>query len=529
MAKTQLPKKVRIVRLSRARDSEGRYSTAQVVSPEQIKDAYGEHPIRRIFAPLFGKKKKVKISKSDAGFVVVKANRQTPPASASSLLSLSAGGKRTTFHFSSSALEGGTVDKDKKIIYGVSVITAGVPAKGHKMDVDDTTLEQIYDSAISKGGQVAVKENHKSGVGETTGYLCNFRVEGNRLRADWHLLTSYPKTEQFLETAEKMPKNVGLSASFVGPERPVIGKDGRQKARCEELLSVDFVSFPAANPNGLFSADSVDIQKSSMADNDQPTEPTLAEILAEIKKTNARIDGIEAAMAGGSGEDDPDASEGDDEGAPEVFQTEDGTLVDAEGNPVIIEDGDPETDDDEEESGEVTGAQLAALASETDVQLSARGLTRADVNGAIIEFNSKNPNAPVVLGGGAGGDVAINRAVTHLESLINGIEDGQRRAAFARQKTEIDNEFSGLEQRITDLNAVIESQKATIELLGNPGARFSAAGFDRRTTDFEEGSFEHLVELSVAEGKTKAQAMQEVIQKHPELHREYRRKLGVTK
>ncbi len=150
--------------------------------------------------------------------------------------------------FAAASLSGGMVDPLNSVVRGVSVITAGVVARGHDLAVDETTLAQMQQCAEAKG-QVPVKVDHKSGAASVCGFLTNFRREGSQLKADWHLLTTHPQTPQILETAERMPGGVGLSASFLSPE-----SGERGKARCTELLSVDYVTMPAANPNGLFAA-----------------------------------------------------------------------------------------------------------------------------------------------------------------------------------------------------------------------------------------------------------------------------------
>ena len=106
----------------------------------------------------------------------------------------------------------------------------------------------MHAAATSKA-TVPVKVNHGSGAEAVCGYLTNFQIVGKKLKADWHLLRSHPQKEQILEVARVMPAGVGLSASFLPPEKCEPGK-----ARCEELLSVDYVTMPAANPDGLFSA-----------------------------------------------------------------------------------------------------------------------------------------------------------------------------------------------------------------------------------------------------------------------------------
>jgi hypothetical protein len=150
--------------------------------------------------------------------------------------------------FAASDLSNQSVDTDNAVIRGVSVCTAGLVARGHDLTVDSTTLKQMLAAAESKG-QVPVKVDHKSGAASVCGFLENFRIEGQKLKADWHLLHTHPQTAQILEVAERMPSGVGLSASFLPPDKPEAGK-----ARCGELLSVDYVTLPAANPTGLFSA-----------------------------------------------------------------------------------------------------------------------------------------------------------------------------------------------------------------------------------------------------------------------------------
>jgi hypothetical protein len=150
-----------------------------------------------------------------------------------------------THHFTAN-LCAENVDVVNGVIRGVSVITAGVIARGHDLAVDDTTLVQMHSCALSRG-QVPVKIDHKSGAASVCGFLTNFRRDGDKLKADWHLLESHPQRAQILETVQRMPRGVGLSAAFVSPERSEAGK-----ARVAELISVDYVTLPAANPDGMF-------------------------------------------------------------------------------------------------------------------------------------------------------------------------------------------------------------------------------------------------------------------------------------
>ncbi|MEA3211480.1 MAG: hypothetical protein QOE70_4537, partial [Chthoniobacter sp.] len=95
-----------------------------------------------------------------------------------------------------------------------------------------------------------VNLDHGSGIKDTCGFLTNFRIDENKLRADWHLLRSHDETPKMLERAERMPECFGMSVKFKGGGE----KKGLKKfARAEKLISVDCVTQPAANPEGLFS------------------------------------------------------------------------------------------------------------------------------------------------------------------------------------------------------------------------------------------------------------------------------------
>ncbi len=88
-------------------------------------------------------------------------------------------------------------------------------------------------------------------VNGIAGSLRAFRIDGDQLRADLHLLEPHPARERILEMAEKMPASFGLSIAYLGGDEE---KNGTAFARITELLSVDLVSDPAANPTGLFAA-----------------------------------------------------------------------------------------------------------------------------------------------------------------------------------------------------------------------------------------------------------------------------------
>ena len=142
------------------------------------------------------------------------------------------------------------IDAASGTIYGVSLITEG-PALGHGVYIDAKTLEQVKEAASSYAGGLKVKMDHGGGAGDIVGYIDALRIVGQKLIGDFHLLDSSAHRPYILEIASKIPDTFGLSIAFSGPSE--IGSDKRAMQRCTEIYSVDLVSEPAANPDGLFS------------------------------------------------------------------------------------------------------------------------------------------------------------------------------------------------------------------------------------------------------------------------------------
>jgi hypothetical protein len=175
----------------------------------------------------------------------------------------------------------GEIDFDNAMIRGVSVITIG-EAKGHGMQVDEQTLQQVKDAAETYTGGLKVKTDHFSGFNQIVGTLKNFTIDGDQLRADLYLLKAHEATPRIIEMAQLMPGSFGLSISFSG-EHATDETSDVTFARCSEIYSADLVDQPAANPSGLFSA-----KVDSMADVMTPEEVSaaiqeaLAPVMAEI-------------------------------------------------------------------------------------------------------------------------------------------------------------------------------------------------------------------------------------------------------
>lgn len=213
-----------------------------------------------------------------------------------------------------------SVDADKGVIKGVSLITSGLLARGHSVDhpedkelpeglprrkisleVDSTTLDQML-SCAEEMGKVPVKWNHKTGADAVSGYLKNFRIKGKKLVGDWHLLKSHERFSHALELASEMPECLGLSTSFAGKDE-IVGE--RAFARCSRLVSADLVASPAANPDGFFEegpGGGVDSRGGDMAntntaagaaDDLSKKEFSLADVMAGIHALNGRFEQVE--------------------------------------------------------------------------------------------------------------------------------------------------------------------------------------------------------------------------------------------
>ena len=151
------------------------------------------------------------------------------------------------------------VDAEAGIIHGVCVMCIG-KAKGHEVSIDEKSLTQFLALAQQHTDGIKVKfgNDHKAGVEDTTGLLKNFKRDGDKIRADLHLLKTDPNFNKIVEMAKTLPNEFGLSASTQADEE-LIGHD--KFVRFLDIFSVDIVSNPAAT-NGLFF--STNNQKSPM-------------------------------------------------------------------------------------------------------------------------------------------------------------------------------------------------------------------------------------------------------------------------
>ena len=178
---------------------------------------------------------------------------------------------------------------------GISVATVG-PALGHEMFVDTVTLLQA-EQAGQAGSPVKVFVDHDESIDSLIGLLNNFRIEEDQLRADLELLSAHPQAEFYAEILSKAPGRVGFSMAFSGKPEEV---GDRRFARVENLVSVDLVSRPAANREGVFRAGSEPVQVDTSAEGmteSSVTEQVEFDAKAAIEALTAVVSKLEESVA----------------------------------------------------------------------------------------------------------------------------------------------------------------------------------------------------------------------------------------
>jgi len=408
-------------------------------------------------------------------------------------------------------LSGVQVDRSNGIIRGVSVITAGITARGHDLEVDMTTLRQIKECA-EKMGTVPTKWNHKTGADAVNGYLKNFQIDGNQLRADWHLLKSHSQYDQALELAERMPKNVGLSAAFLGDDEP-IEKEGKKlmAARCDSLISVDLVATPAANPSGLLEAKLPELvdgranDETSMDPKNTPNsapEPTLTDLLAAVNALTETV----AAQGQQIAEIQEAASHDEGPSLEEILSLSEEQIADLVA------------------AGEITEEDAAGIVALQAEHAAGDGEGEGSTEGAPAEGEA----APA--GAEAGTALsALTREVRMLQARLT-------RDDIAAEEAEVAHHFETIEGNLkafSDENASLKSEVAALksrnEVLlhaiktGTRVLSFSADGTISPVTskDGKVHEFEQKVSEIEKSGKSRAKAFESVIKTNPELHRDW--------
>jgi hypothetical protein len=218
------------------------------------------------------------------------------------------------------------------------------------------------------GSPVKVFVDHDESIDSLIGLLSNFRIEEDQLRADLELLSAHPQAEFYAEILSKAPGRVGFSMAFSGKPEEV---GDRRFARVENLVSVDLVSRPAANREGVFRAGTepldrmhkdfkhpVDTSAEGMTDVSIENNEAQFDAKAAFEALSAKLEEVISAIAA----DKSEPAEAPAVEAEEVKAEEAATAV---------------------ESAELSA--LSAKVAELEIALAAKGSEAVSSNGAASE------------------------------------------------------------------------------------------------------------------------------------------------
>jgi hypothetical protein len=279
---------------------------------------------------------------------------------------------------------------------------------------------------------------------------------------------------------------------------------GKMAARCHELISIDVVATPAANPTGLFEA-KVDnaTMKETLMDNQNTTQPegadpSLADVMAAISTINERLDKQDALNAQLHQQD----NENDDLTIEDLL-----TLTPEQVSQLVAEGHLSEED----------AAGIAALQAE---------YTAGDEEGSEAEESSEagsteGAEAGVGAGAAAGEFSALQNSVRELSARFE-------REDATRENAEIEHHFSVIEGNLKELNDRLSTQNEAMRHALKTGIRplaFSAEGEAVTGTPGKVHEFTGLVKKYRDLGKTDAEAIRFAHKDNPEAHADYLRNL----
>lgn len=365
----------------------------------------------------------------------------------------------------------GRIDRDKGVVKGVSLITEGT-AKGHQLQIDSETLKQL-ETAFNdvKNPGVKAKLNHRSGVEAVFGYITNARVEGPKLLGDLNMLKAHKDFDQTLEQIETMPSQIGFSVAFQGEKKQT--EAGTPVARCKDLISVDLVPEPAANPTGMFEA-KVDKEVVYMEN-----EVSNEDILNALSQISDRVEGIE--------DFNDELAEGIE---AELQEAEDG--YEDEEYEEEYDDSD-EYDDgyDEDDSEEYA---VAGDGYESEPQ----------------EYG------------------AINEALTYLEAKAGAALNAEHEVRENALYEGIELKVESLVDHITELEAHNDALHEALDAAGQ-SAIPSGAGADIFLSSNNDGSsnFEHIVQTLKGGDFSAKEAVELAVKESPETHRQWMIEQGI--
>lgn len=179
--------------------------------------------------------------------------------------------KRITLESSFAATDNG--------LKNVSLITTGIEAAGHGIYLDEKTAETAMKKMLGRSVKSYLRHEGAGGdrLGNEIGFFSGIYRQGEQIKATaFEFLESFKKdsgaiADKIIEMAQKVPDQFGVSLVLEYIPVWVMGDGSEVQAsslsapagalrsmpsmRVLDVISADFVGRPAANPNGLLSAD----------------------------------------------------------------------------------------------------------------------------------------------------------------------------------------------------------------------------------------------------------------------------------
>lgn len=202
----------------------------------------------------------------------------------------------------------------------VSLITTGIEAEGHGVFLDEKTAETAMKKLLGRSVKSYLRHEGAGGdrLGSEIGFFSGIYRQGQQIKASaFEFLDSFKKesgviAEKIVEMAQKVPDQFGVSlvleyvpvwvmadgtelqasspAAPAGAVRPI------PSMRVLDVISADFVGRPAANPNGLLSADAPKVDAKAAL---QPSTPisSMSESAAATTVATLSVTDHEAKIA----------------------------------------------------------------------------------------------------------------------------------------------------------------------------------------------------------------------------------------
>jgi hypothetical protein len=166
----------------------------------------------------------------------------------------------------------------------VTILTGETEADGHGFYIDDKSIAGAMQALLGKSAASYLTHDGADGdrLGQEIGFFSGIYRDGLKLKAKtFSFLESFKResgavADRLLEMAQKFPDQFGLSPAIrfrpvwvmgdgsempakMGEKAPAGAVRAIPSARIASIKSIDFVKNPAANPNGLLSADSAPV------------------------------------------------------------------------------------------------------------------------------------------------------------------------------------------------------------------------------------------------------------------------------